>query len=196
MWIKEIFSKIKRKFAPINQREKHNVPVTEMPKEEDKLDAEKTMLGLIIASVKTPEGIRGNYYPFITDNSNICVKKEDDIITLMIPTVDITKLNIPFEELENVNFIVDHSNDPTHDMAGCIISIGYSVLRHTLTHAKITCFNPLTLTGEEKNFIVNFTRPTRPLYETKEQLMYEELMPKIKKEILSSIVEVGNVNPA
>lgn len=191
--IKNKFKKIKKYFASTNYSEFHNIPVTEIPKEEDKLDSERTMLGLIIAVVKTPEGVRGNYYPFISENCNICIRKEDGIITLRIPAVDITKLSIPSEELKNINFIADHTNDPTHDLAGCIVSIGYWLFRHVLTKAEVVCLNPLTIIGKEENFNVHFTRPTRPLLESKEQLMYENLMPQIKKEILGSIKEIGQI---
>lgn len=155
-------------------------------KEEELKEAEITMLGLIRTK-------KGNY-PFIIDNLNLAIKRENGMATLFIQGLDITSLKLSSDEMKDVLFCSDLTTDPTNDIAGMVVSLGYSVFRHKIKNAEIKCVNPLIMVSKDEDLSVHFTRPMRPIIETEEKDMFNKLADPIKDYVLKSIKQVGDIN--
>lgn len=155
-----------------------------------KNEAEETMLGLIITD--------NHFIPIITDNCNVSSYIDNGVCMVKIG-IDLTKITEQFnikigDKINDACF--DFTNDPTNNVAGGVVSLGYYVLRFEIRKGEVVSLNPLTFQCKEDDFKVLFTRPQRNLYESEEQILFEKMWPSIRdntqKLILNKMNAVKN----
>lgn len=147
--------------------------------------AEKSMMGLI--NFNGQKAI-----PFITANSNIASHKKDGKATIIVG-VDISSLKVPKKLWKKIIACFDYTNDPTNDIAGKVVGLGYWSMRHQIFKGELVSLNPLTFKCKIEDYKVRFTRPQRPLFESEEHLMFEKLKDPMKKYLLQNIKSIGEV---
>jgi hypothetical protein len=134
--------------------------------------------------------------PFITAACNVqCI--DIDGKCLIRVGVDVSGLkkqfSIPKKLWNKLSACIDFTNDPTNDVGGLCVSLGYWCQRHKILKGRLVSLNPLSFECKRKDYEVRFTRPMRPLYESDEQLMFEKIKNPLKDFVLSNIKSVGSV---
>lgn len=184
--LKKRFDSILSKFS--------NKKVIEVKKEEVKpsqtdislLEAERTMRVLIVTKKLG--------YPCVCPPQNISVKKENGKVLICLHSFSAEALNIPPENFDPVNFVTEFTNDPTNEIAGFSVSLGYPCFRISLKGGKIVNLNPFAIECQEKDLEVYFNRPMRGLEEPEEEILFNRIKDPMKEYIFSNIKEVGKIN--
>ncbi len=190
------------RFSPENQvlfkqvEDLHRKFFSEQKKEEEKEpalpDAERTMIG-VIAEYKPDKSV-ANGVPFVTDNTNIRIKRSGTMLELaMAVDLRVLKEKISSLKTEFLKVRIDCTNDPTNDLAGTPHSLGYICIRHSLEKCKIVSLFPFTVRCLCKDHSESITRPQRPVSESDEQVMFEKLKVPLSEFVLGNIKKIGEV---
>lgn len=171
MWLinkfKDYFNltKPKPQFCPV-------VPIEPVDKQ-----AELTML-MMVAIRKT------DYVHILNvmcDNTNFSTVARKDKFTFYFHK-GIT--NPELQVGDTVQVCLDYTNDPSPQMAGHCVSLGYYTLRPHIKKCTVMQTQPYFIAeGEVKDYEVKFTRPQRLLYCTQEDIIFSKIMPTIEKRV-------------